>query len=160
FGALAGCTLPSVGSMVRARWSVLLAGTGRLHTAVSLEAVADEIIFVVGPAFVTLLATAVYPAPGGGAALAMGVAGPLLFAAQRRTEPPVATDPPPGSRRPPGRRVLLRARELLPTGHGRARPAPERRRSRIWAAVPGLVTLVPVYLLLGAMFATIDLSTV
>src|SRR6266516_3062565 len=33
FGALAGGTMPSVGSMVRARWSVLLAGTGRLHTA-------------------------------------------------------------------------------------------------------------------------------
>ena len=167
FGALAGCTLPSVGSMVRARWSVLLAGTGRLHTAFSLESVADEIIFVVGPALVTLLATAVYPAAGVGAAMAMCVTGTLLFAAQRRTEPPVATDPPSGTRRPPGRRVLLRARELLPTGHGRAGPAPgragpapERRRSRIWAAVPGLVTLVPVYLLLGAMFATIDLSTV
>jgi MFS family permease len=31
---------------------------------------------------------------------------------------------------------------------------------RTWAAVPGLVTLVPVYWFLGAMFATIDLSTV
>jgi len=135
FGALAGCTLPSVGSMVRARWSVLLAGTGRLHTAFSLESVADEIIFVVGPALVTLLATAVYPAAGVGAAMAMCVTGTLLFAAQRRTEPPVRADPPPGSRPPP-------------------------RRSRIWAAVPGLVTLVPVYGFLGAMFATIDLSTV
>jgi len=160
FGALAGCTLPSVGSMVRARWSVLLAGTGRLHTAFSLESVADEIIFVVGPALVTLLATAVYPAAGVGAAMAMCVTGTLLFAAQRRTEPPVRTDPPPGSRPPPRRRVLRRAREPLPTGHGRGRAARAPRRLRIWAAVPGLVTLVPVYWFLGAMFATIDLSTV
>ena len=159
FGALAGCTLPSVGSMVRARWSVLLAGTGRLHTAFSLESVADEIIFVVGPALVTLLATAVYPAAGVGAAMAMCVTGTLLFAAQRRTEPPVHADPPPAGRAP-RRRPLRRAPEPLPAGHGRVPQASTPRRSRIWAAVPGLVTLVPVYLFLGAMFATIDLSTV
>ncbi len=145
FGALAGGTMPSVGSMVRARWSVLLAGTSRLHTAFSLESVADEIIFVVGPALVTLLATAVYPAAGLGAAMAMCVTGTLLFAAQRRTQPPLSSHPP---------------RAPLPARDGRIPPAPEPRRSGIWAAVPGLVTLVPVYWFLGAMFATIDLSTV
>ena len=135
-GTLAGATMPSVGSMVRARWSVLLAGTGRLHTAFSLESVADEIIFVVGPALVTLLATAVYPAAGLGAAMVLCVTGTLLFAAQRRTQPEA---------RRPGRA-------------GGAAPGP--RRARIWAAVPGLVTLVPLYWFLGTMFATIDLSTV
>src|SRR5262244_985126 len=137
-GALAGATMPSVGSMVRARWSVLLAGTGRLHTAFSLESVADEFIFVVGPALVTLLATAVYPAAGVGAAMVLCVTGTLLFAAQRRTQP-------------------------QPRGPGRAggsSPVPRPRRVRTWTAVPGLVTLVPVYWFLGAMFATIDLSTV
>jgi MFS family permease len=154
FGALAGGTMPSVGSMVRARWSVLLAGTGRLHTAFSLESVADEIIFVVGPALVTLLATAVYPAAGLGAATAMCVTGTLLFAAQRRTQPPLRGHP------PPRRRVLRRARAPLPARDGRIPPASEPRRSGIWTAVPALVTLVPVYWFLGAMFATIDLSTV
>src|SRR6266487_363741 len=137
-GALAGATMPSVGSMVRARWSVLLAGTGRLHTAFSLESVADEIIFVVGPALVTLLATAVYPAAGVGAAMVLCVTGTLLFAGQRRTQP-----------RPRG-----------PARAGGSSPVPRPRRARTWAAVPGLVTLVPVYWFLGAMFATIDLSTV
>jgi MFS family permease len=137
-GALAGATMPSVGSMVRARWSVLLAGTGRLHTAFSLESVADEFIFVVGPALVTLLATAVYPAAGVGAAMVLCVMGTLLFAAQRRTQP-----------RPRG-----------PVRAGGSSPVPRPRRARTWAAVPGLVTLVPVYWFLGAMFATIDLSTV
>jgi MFS family permease len=166
FGALAGGTMPSVGSMVRARWSVLLAGTGRLHTAFSLESVADEIIFVVGPALVTLLATAVYPAAGLGAAMAMCVTGTLLFAAQRRTQPPLRSHPVPRGRTvphghpPPRRRVLRRARAPLPTRDGRIPPTPEPRRSGIWTAVPGLVTLVPVYWFLGAMFATIDLSTV
>src|SRR5262249_30326422 len=128
-----GGTMPSVGSMVRTRWSVLLAGTGRLHTAFSLESVADEIIFVVGPALVTLLATGVYPAAGVAAAMVLCVTGTLLFAAQRRPQP---------ARREPGRRS---------GGEGRA---------GTWAAVPGLVTLVPVYWCLGAVFATIDLSTV
>jgi dipeptide/tripeptide permease len=141
-GALAGGTMPSVGSMVRTRWSVLLAGTGRLHTAFSLESVADEIIFVVGPALVTLLATGVYPAAGVAAAMVLCVTGTLLFAAQRRTQPP--------PREPPPRR----GRESRTPA---ARPP---RRAGTWAAVPGLVTLVPVYWCLGAMFATIDLSTV
>src|SRR5215472_5203239 len=66
---LAGSTMPSMGPMVRARWSALLAGTTRLHTAFSLESVADEIIFMVGPVAVALLATDVYPAAGLAAAL-------------------------------------------------------------------------------------------
>src|SRR6185437_88654 len=49
------------GAMVRARWSVLLAGSPRLHAAFSFESVADELCFVIGPAAVTLLATEVSP---------------------------------------------------------------------------------------------------
>ena len=146
-GALAGATIPSVGSMVRTRWSVLLAGTSRLHTAFSLESVADEIIFVVGPALVTLLATGVYPAAGVGAAMVLCVTGTLLFTAQRRTEPRPRRPPPRGTPRRHSR-------------EGGTPPMPPPRRAGTWAAVPGLATLVPVYLFLGAMFATIDLSTV
>jgi MFS family permease len=90
-GGLAGASMPSLGSMVRARWSALLGDSPLLHTAFSLESVADETIFVIGPAVVTLLATEVYPAAGVGVAMVACVAGTLLFAAQRRTEPPVAT---------------------------------------------------------------------
>ena len=141
-GALAGATMPSVGSMVRARWSVLLGGTSRLHTAFSLESVADEFIFVVGPALVVILATGVYPAAGVGAAMVLCVTGTLLLAAQRRTQPP--------PRGPAPWRAMA----------GQDPAAPRPRRSRTWAVVPGLVTLVPVYWFLGAMFATVDLSTV
>ena len=139
-GALAGATMPSMGSMVRTRWSALLAGTDLLHTAFSLESVLDEIIFVVGPALVTLLAVDVYPAAGVGSAMALCVTGTLLFAAQRGTQPPLR---PQAAQDPPG-----------------ALGAPVRRRTAAWTAVPGLVTLVPVYWLLGATFAAIDLSTV
>src|SRR6266571_5169157 len=61
---LAGAATPQLGSMVRARWSALLAGSPLLHAAFSLESVADEVIFVAGPVLVTLLATEVYPASG------------------------------------------------------------------------------------------------
>jgi MFS family permease len=89
-GGLAGASMPSLGSMVRARWSALLGDSPLLHVAYSLESVADELIFVIGPAVVTLLATEVFPAAGVGVAMVACVAGTLLFAGQRRTEPPVA----------------------------------------------------------------------
>ncbi|MGE5131664.1 MAG: MFS transporter [Gemmatimonadota bacterium] len=141
-GTLAGATMPSPGSMVRARWSALLAGSPRLHTAFSLESVADEVIFVIGPVVVTLLATGVDPAAGVTAAVLLCVTGTLLFAAQRRTEPP------------PGRPAPAR-----PAGAaaGPARPA---RRGGARLPARGLLTLVPVYCFLGAMFAAVDVSTV
>ena len=131
-GAIAGATMPSLGAMVRARWSVLLAGSPRLHAAFSFESVADELCFIVGPAAVTLLATEVYPPSGVGVAALLCVLGTSWFAAQRGTEPVVIPPPPraAGARRPRG------------------------------AAAPGLVVLGPVYVLLGAMFVSVDLSTV
>ncbi len=134
-GAIAGATMPSLGAMVRARWSVLLAGSPRLHTAFSFESVADELCFIVGPAAVTLLATEVFPASGVGVAALLCLLGTLWFAAERGTEPAVA---------PPDR----------PAGQA---GQPGRVRG---AAAPGLVVLAPGYLLLGAMFVSIDLSTV
>ena len=138
-GAIAGATMPSLGTLVRARWSVLLAGSPRLHAAFSFESVADELCFVIGPAAVTLLATEVYPASGVGAAALLCVLGTLWFAAQRGTEPVIV---------PPDRSAA-------------GRPGRSGRPARVrGAAAPGLVVLAPVYLLLGAMFVSIDLSTV
>ncbi|HWJ65658.1 MAG TPA: MFS transporter [Nocardioides sp.] len=89
-GAVAGASLPSVGTCVRARWSHTLADQPeRLHTAFSFEAVADEAVFLVGPIAVTMLATGLHPLAGLTAALLAGVAGTFAFAAQRGTEPPV-----------------------------------------------------------------------
>jgi MFS family permease len=132
-GAIAGATMPSLGTLVRARWSVLLAGSPRLHAAFSFESVADELCFVIGPAAVTLLATEFLPASGVGVAALLCVTGTLWFAAQRGTEPTII----PADKHPDGRAFKVRG-----------------------AAAPGLVVLAPVYLLLGAMFVSIDLSTV
>ncbi|MFI6733066.1 MFS transporter [Nonomuraea sp. NPDC050451] len=88
-GLLVGATSLSLGSMVRARWSVIHGGSGKLHTAFAFESVVDEVIFVTGPALVTVLATAVNPYAGLVVALVCMLLGALTLAAQRRTQPPV-----------------------------------------------------------------------
>jgi MFS family permease len=129
-GCLAGASMPSLGSVVRARWSALLGDSPLLGTAYALESVIDEMIFVVGPAVATLLATEVQPAAGVVTAAALCITGTLALAGQAGTEPPVA-----------------------------AAPAASRGR-RGGLPAPGLVTLIPMFGFLGAMFASIDLSTV
>ena len=86
--ALAGAAVPQVGSSVRARWSHVLTDRGQVGTAYALEAVLDEVVFVVGPILVTLLATLWHPLAGLAVALVTGLAGTLAYAAQRSTEPP------------------------------------------------------------------------
>jgi MFS family permease len=88
FAVLAGASLPSVGSCVRARWSHVTRDPDELQTAFALEAVADEAVFITGPILVTVLATAVHPVAGLTTALVAGVLGTYAFAAQRGTEPP------------------------------------------------------------------------
>jgi MFS family permease len=157
-GGLAGASMPTLGSMVRARWSTLLGDSPLLHSAFSLESVADELIFLIGPALVTVLATEVYPASGVAVAMTACVIGTLLFAAQRATEPPPgrAAEPPPGrtSQPPPGRT------SQPPPGRAAEPPSRAALVRRIRLPAPALATLAPVYFFLGAMFATIDLSTV
>ncbi|MBO3748075.1 MFS transporter [Streptosporangiaceae bacterium NEAU-GS5] len=87
-GAATGACATSLGSMVRARWSHLLQGSSDLHTAFSFESVADEVIFVAGPAFVSALATLINPYAGLIVALVCTLTGTLAFALQTKTQPP------------------------------------------------------------------------
>jgi MFS family permease len=85
---LAGAAYPPIGSVVRARWSHVLAGRpDDVQTAYALESVIDEVIFVIGPTVATVLATQWHPWAGLGLALVTGVPGTLLLAAQRSTQP-------------------------------------------------------------------------
>nr|WP_241744507.1 MFS transporter [Cellulosimicrobium arenosum] len=88
FAALAGATQGSYGSMSRARWNHVLADPRRLHTAFSLESAFDELVFVVGPALATLLATGVAPPAGLLVPLVAVLVGGAWFLSQRATEPP------------------------------------------------------------------------
>lgn len=89
FAAVAGSSLPQVGSCVRARWSHALSAPQDIQTAYALESVADEAVFMIGPILVTVLATAWHPVAGMAVAVVACVGGTLAFSAQRSTEPPV-----------------------------------------------------------------------
>lgn len=124
---------PQLGSVVRARWSALLAGSELLHAAFSLESLAGEVIFVAGP----VLPPCWRPRParprdrGGGGRVRGWHA--LAGRAARHRAPAQPRDRVPGAAR--------RARgHLLPAR--------------------GLVTLAPVSVFTGAMLAAIDLATV
>jgi MFS family permease len=126
-GAMFSSTMPSLGSMVRSRWSTLLGDSPLLHTAYAFESVADEMIFVTCPALVTILATEVLPVAGIAVAGVLAITGSLLLARQRQTEPP---------------------------------PRPGKHAGGRAIAVPGIPVIMIVFAGLGAMFGTIDLSTV
>ncbi|NBM18104.1 MFS transporter [Streptomyces sp. GC420] len=85
--AFIGC-VPSLGSMVRARWAALYDGASReLHTAYSLESVVDEICFILGPIISIGLSTAWFPEAGPLLAALFLAAGVLWLTALRATEP-------------------------------------------------------------------------
>ncbi|MCX5140879.1 MFS transporter [Streptomyces sp. NBC_00338] len=113
-----GASVPQIGPMVRARWAAVLgAAPGReapplMSTAAAFESVTDEFTFVIGPVLATALCTGVHPAAGLITEAALTLAGGLLFAAQRATQPSVRTPSATGSPRHasalsvPGVRVL------------------------------------------------------
>jgi MFS family permease len=127
-----GLTSPSLSALVRARWSYLLSrpGTPDLHTAFSMESVADEVIFITGPILVTVLATTVHPAAGVALSGLLALVGCFVLATQRATEPPA------------------RPRE---PGAGSAGSALASR---------GLPVLVGVFLIMGSVFAATEVSVI
>lgn len=127
--ALAGASSPNVGSMVRARWSALLDPAAR-QTAYAFEAVADEVVFVLGPPLVTLLATLIAPPVGFLTGVFSGVVGGLWLAAQPATEPPL---------------------------HPIDAAAPTRRLA---ALTPTLLVVVVTYLGVGTVFGGIDVVVI
>jgi len=88
FAAWAGATMPNVGAAIRARWSYVVRDRTLLDTAFAVEAVNDELVFIIGPTLVTLAASALDPVAGLVAALVASLGGTWALAAQRRTEPP------------------------------------------------------------------------
>ncbi|MGW0605797.1 MFS transporter [Streptomyces sp. NPDC002644] len=125
-------TAPNVGAMARARWAELHDGdASAMHRANSFEQVLDELCFVLGPVLAVGLATAVAPWAGLLCSLLLTSAGTLLFAAQRRTEPPVRA------------------------GAGSASAA-----STSPLRVPGIRVVFLVFLCTGAVFGSLELVTV
>jgi MFS family permease len=98
--ALGGVFTPQTGSLVRARWTYLLRDDRpRLTTAFAIEAVIDEVVFVVGPVLVTFLTLRVADVAGLATATVAAVAGSWFLALQTATEP--GRSPDTGGPRPP-----------------------------------------------------------
>ncbi|MDF1705513.1 MAG: MFS transporter [Aeromicrobium sp.] len=109
---LAGAATPQTGNMVRARWSHLLGDPSttdprELNTAFALEAVLDEVVFIVGPVLATWVTLQVHEFAGIALAGVAGTFGSLALALQHATAPPVV-------RRAAGPRVPLDRRVLVP----------------------------------------------
>lgn len=108
-----GASVPQIGPMVRARWGVVLNDSPLMATAAAFESVTDELTFVLGPLLATALCTSVAPAAGLVTEAALTLLGGLLFAAQKRTQPPVTASHGPAraahgsALRVPGVRVLV-----------------------------------------------------
>ncbi|MET9885926.1 MFS transporter [Streptomyces sp. NPDC006430] len=87
FSALAGC-VPSVGSMIRARWTAIYRDEPReLHTAYSFESVVDEVCFIFGPILAIGLSTTWFPEAGPLVAAVCLLVGVWWLTALRATEP-------------------------------------------------------------------------
>ena len=112
YAAAAGAGLagPSIGSLVRARWSHVLDDPRLLHTAYAYESVLDEAIFVLGPLLATVLATKIAPQAGLLTAVALLLVGTFALLSHRSSEPPAAVehgDPHPSALRSPGLALLM-----------------------------------------------------
>jgi len=107
---VSGACIPPVSSMIRVRWTHLLRGSHHLPTALAMESVVDEFVFIVGPVLVTFLSTTGHATSGVVTAFTLATVGSLLFAAQARTEPPPGgheSRSGPSAMRTPGLRVLF-----------------------------------------------------
>lgn len=90
---LAGAATPQTGNMVRARWTHAIDDRSQLNTAFSIEAIADEIVFIVGPVLVTFLTYQVADFAGLISAAVAALVGSWALALQRGTAPPAGRHP-------------------------------------------------------------------
>ncbi|MFJ5283839.1 MFS transporter [Pseudomonas sp. NPDC088429] len=86
--ALAG-TMPSMPSMIRARWTQLFRGKPQLHTAFSLDTVLTEMAYIVGPPLAIGLSVSFFAEAGPLVAVGLLAIGVTAFVLQRQTEPKV-----------------------------------------------------------------------
>jgi hypothetical protein len=79
--AVAGAAAPPLAASMRVLWVALVGRGPALQTAYALDAVLEELLFVVGPLLVALAVAAVHPAAGLLAAALAALAGTLGFVA-------------------------------------------------------------------------------
>ena len=89
FAIGSGIAYPSIGALVRSRWTALLVSGPILLTAFSIESIIDELIFIVGPTISATASVKIHPAAPQVIAIFLLVVGGLWLASMRSSEPPV-----------------------------------------------------------------------
>jgi MFS family permease len=91
---VAGASVPQFGALAAARWSRLLKGRPEIETAFSMEAVANDCVFIVGPSAAATLVALMGSKGGVIVAASLAITAAVLLSRLRRTEPlPDHTDP-------------------------------------------------------------------
>ena len=102
FSIGSGIAYPSIGALVRSRWTALLVSGPILLTAFSIESIIDELIFIVGPTIAATTSVKIHPAAPQVIAIFLLAGGGLWLASMSSSEPPINTQP--GK---PGKPVIL-----------------------------------------------------
>ena len=89
FSIGSGLAYPSIGALVRSRWTALLVSGPVLLTAFSIESIIDELIFIVGPTIAATTSVKFHPAAPQIIAMCLLTGGGLWLASMRSTEPPI-----------------------------------------------------------------------
>lgn len=89
FSIGSGLAYPSIGALVRSRWTALLVSGPILLTAFSIESMIDELIFIVGPTIAATTSVKIHPAAPQIIAMFLLASGGLWLASMRSTEPPI-----------------------------------------------------------------------
>lgn len=91
FAIGSGIAYPSIGALVRSRWTALLVSGPILLTAFSIESIIDELIFIVGPTIAATASVKIHPAAPQVIAIFLLAVGGLWLASMRSSEPPINT---------------------------------------------------------------------
>ncbi|UFS58508.1 MFS transporter [Subtercola endophyticus] len=157
-----GAVSIDMGSLVRARWRYLLSAPAEQHTSLALESVSDELVFVVGPPVVTLVAATAGTVVGFAAGVLATLVGGFWLWSQKKTTPPVrgrrVTDAVVGAQSANNAPSAVGALAAIdPAAAIGSSSAQGRRRLRLPS---GVAPLLPIYLAVGVVFASIDVGAV
>lgn len=152
----------SQSTLSRARWAHIVPNKHSLNTAFSLESSLEEVLYIAGPATATILATTVSPWLPSAIAAATLLVGGYVFLSLRATEPP--------ARRADAGTVPLTMAPVIDgslhrVGISDLPPARPRRyrnpfKGHLLVTTPALIITTIVFATQGALFASVDASTV
>ncbi|NTV39247.1 MAG: MFS transporter [Demequinaceae bacterium] len=152
----------SQSTLTRARWSHIVPDKHALNTAFSLESSLEEVLYIAGPALATILATTVASWLPSIIAAATLLVGGYVFLSLRATEPP--------ARKADAGTVPLTMAPVIDgslhrVGISDLPPARPRRyrnpfKGHLLVTTPALVITTIIFATQGALFASVDASTV